>query len=165
MSYVAPHRRKYRFPLVPALVVMVIGLAAVCALLLVLLLRERDRRPEVVEKPAGGEVRAPVPVGDGRDGWTHKELVEHLNRNGARVRIEVGGTNDGRPTAWLVDADTPPGKGFDKAKGYVLATLCRDERDAVELAAAAGPDAARSGKFIFSAGNSDVHVRVRAALK
>lgn len=106
-------RRQSRSLAVPLLAMAVLVLGIACVVLAVLLMRK--------PVPTAAEVRAPAPAGtepasDPQDAWTHKELVEHLNKNGARVRVSAAKApvaQNGELVSGVVEAHGPGDVDFD----------------------------------------------------
>lgn len=171
-------RRLPRSPLVPWLVFAVGALTVACIVLAVLLLRERNR-PAIAEGGAApsGEVRAPAPPAKGesvapkvatadRDNWTHKELVEYLEKKGLKLDFtpSIRGVLYGTPAflyrpGLVVNDDTPY-----QTPGYLYVRKCKTAGDANDSAALAKDDGFAWGRFLFISSDRNLLNQVRKAL-
>lgn len=132
-----------------------------CAVLLVCVLAAGCGKAE------GPNAKAGVP-----DDWTHKELVEHLNKKGLNVRLIP--TDFGSfygPSAFIVPQDSPYADEKKLADDWrekraaattAYCTLRKTPQDAKDDAGASGRKLA-AGRFVFEADPAEL-ARIKSAL-
>lgn len=102
--------------------------------------------------PTSPAVIPTAPPTPGED-WTHRDLAEHLTKNGVKVKVLPAGlphTSLGVPVAFLAG-------GENTSSPMVVAYLCRDQKQAREQSATLGAEAFAAGRFAIGLARSDTY--------
>ncbi|HJZ59991.1 MAG TPA: hypothetical protein VKE74_33925 [Gemmataceae bacterium] len=181
-------RKRSALPLVALLgLLLLVGLTAVAALFVFAMRSERQRDAEVVavteardaqtrkstEVVPGRDLiaappRVPLPAGNERDQWTHKELADYLAGRG--LQLEWAATHHGAlhgPAAYFYRPGTPEAgtERMDfRTPGTVYVQKRKSEGDARDEAAVHKENAFAWGRFLFASTDQKLLGEIRQAL-